>query len=166
MKNTVSIIVAVGKNGEIGRKGDLAFHIGGDLRHFKEITMGKPVIMGRKTFESLPKGALPGRRNIVITRNGNWTAPGAERAASLDEALDMTERAPERMIIGGGEIYRQAMSVADRIYLTRIDADLPDADTFFPKINPVAWTVADETELLEDPKSGLKYRFICLSRTK
>lgn len=165
-EGTVSIIVAVGRRGVIGRKGDLAFHIGADLRRFKEITMGKPVIMGRKTFESLPKGALPGRRNIVITRNEAWNAPGAERAASMEEALRMTADTPERMIIGGGEIYRQALPVAKKIYLTQVDADVEDADTFFPEINPCAWSVGEESELFEDPKSGLRYRFICLSRVK
>lgn len=167
MKNgIVSIIVAVGHRGVIGKGGDLAFHIGADLKHFKEITMGKPVIMGRKTFESLPKGALPGRRNIVVSRNAEWTAPGAERAASLEEALEMTADAPERMIIGGGEIYRQSMPIADRIYLTQIDSDLEDADTYFPEINPCAWNVAEETDYADDLKSGLRYRFICLFRRK
>lgn len=161
-----SIIVAVGRRGVIGKNGDLAFHISADLRHFKEVTMGKPVIMGRKTFESLPKGALPGRRNIVITRNDSWNAPNTERARNIEEALEMTEGVDERMIIGGGEIYRQSIPYADKLYLTQIDADVEGADTFFPEINPCVWNVAEESEVMRDEKSGVNYRFICLSRQK
>ncbi len=163
--NVVSIIVAVTRNLAIGRGGGMPFHIPADLRHFKKVTMGKPIIMGRHTWESLPVGALPGRRNIVISRRENYHPEGAEVATSLEEALAMTADVPETMIIGGGEVYRQAMPLADRMYITEIDADVPDADTFFPEWDNDVWaedpdSIAEET----DARSGLKLRFVCLSR--
>ncbi|MCI9606650.1 MAG: dihydrofolate reductase [Muribaculaceae bacterium] len=157
---TISIIVATGKHNAIGAHGNLAFHISADLKHFKAITMGKPIVMGRKTFESLPNGALPGRRNIVITRNPGFSAPGVETASSLDSALRLAGDADEVMIIGGAQIYSLAMPFADKLYITEIDAERPDADTFFPAINPAEWQSTPE-QWLTDPKSGLKYRFIC-----
>ncbi|MDE5688189.1 MAG: dihydrofolate reductase [Paramuribaculum sp.] len=160
---TTSIIVAIGADGSIGAGGDLAFHIGADMKHFKATTMGKPVIMGRKTFESLPGGALPGRRNIVVTRNASFTAPDVETVSSLEAALHLVKDVEEAMIIGGAQIYEQALPLADRLYITRIDAQRTDADTFFPPIDEKEWTSQAE-EWQTDPKSGLRYRFICLSR--
>ena len=112
----LSVIVAVAHRNAIGRRGDLAFHISADLRRFKSLTMGKPVIMGRKTFESLPKGALPGRLNIVISRNADAVFPGAEKASSLAEAIEVARQsaAQEAFIIGGGQIYAEALPLADR----------------------------------------------------
>lgn len=138
----VTIIAAVAHGGAIGRRGDLLFHISADLRRFKALTMGHPIIMGRKTFESFPKGALPGRRNIVITRQHDYTRPGIETASSLDEALALASPA-DCFVIGGGEIYRQAMPHADELQLTLIDADVPDADTFFPVVDPTVWAEAE-----------------------
>lgn len=159
----ISIIVAVTRNNAIGRKGDLLFHISDDLRRFKAITMGHPIIMGRKTFESFPKGALPGRRNIVITRQHDYAATGIEVVGSLDEAIALVSGCDEAFVIGGGEIYRQALPVSDRLYLTEIDADVTDADTFFPDIDPQQWLRGEE-ECRHDDKSGVDYRFVCLSR--
>lgn len=159
----ISIIVAVAHDGAIGRQGDLLFHISDDLRRFKTITMGHPIIMGRKTFESFPKGALPGRRNIVITRQADYTAPNIEVADSLDQAIDMASDAEEAFVIGGGEIYRQAIDRASRLYLTEIDAQVADADTFFPAI-PTIFHLDEETPWLNDPRSGVAYRFVTLSR--
>ncbi|MDE6317515.1 MAG: dihydrofolate reductase, partial [Muribaculaceae bacterium] len=113
----ITIIAAIGRDNAIGRNGDLAFHLRADMRHFKELTTGHTVVMGRKTFDSLPKGALPNRRNIVITRNPDFAAKGTERASSLDEAIAMAA-GEEIFIIGGGEIYRQALPLADRMELT------------------------------------------------
>lgn len=160
---TISIIVATARNNAIGAAGNLAFHIGADLRRFKALTMGKPIIMGRKTFESLPGGPLPGRRNIIITRNPSYSAPGAETAPSLQAALQMVADTPEAMIIGGAQIYTQALPLAHRIYLTEIDATRPDADTFFPSIDPNHWQ-SDHESWQTDEKTSLRYRFICLSR--
>ncbi len=160
----ISIVVAVARDGAIGIRGGLPFHIREDLRHFKAVTLGHPVIMGRKTFESLPGGALPGRRNIVITSSAGYVAPGAETATSLSEALAMASDSGEVMIIGGGEIYRQALPLAHRLYLTDIDAPVPGADTFFPTFDRVAWTVADESPWLTDERSGIPFRFATLTR--
>ena len=162
MVSSLSIIVAVAHDGAIGASGDLVYRISADLRRFKELTMGHPVIMGRKTFESFPKGPLPGRCNIVITRNPDYPDEGIVRVSSFDEACRCASG--DAFVIGGGEIYRQAMDVADRIYMTEIDADATCADTFFPKIDPGVWTVVDEGEWHDDPKSGVRYRYICLSR--
>ncbi len=154
----ISIIVATGSDRSIGRDGDLAFHIRADLRNFKRITMGRPVIMGRKTFESLPNGPLPGRRNIVITRNAAYSPAGADTASSLAEALELAADAEEVMIIGGGMIYEQAMPMADTLYVTEIDATLPDADTFFPEIGS-DWLLTEASEPATDEATGLRYRF-------
>ncbi len=155
----VTIIAAVAKGGAIGRKGDLLFHISADLKRFKSITMGKPVIMGRKTFESFPNGALPGRRNIVITRQRDYSAPGVETAASLDEAMQLVAGVDEAMIIGGGEIYRQAFPLADELRLTMIDAEVADADTFMPAIDSEAWIEKEQSDSFTDPRSGVAYHF-------
>jgi len=163
--SVISMIAAVTRSGAIGRGGDMLFHIPADLRHFKALTMGKPVIMGRKTWESLPGGALPGRLNIVITRQaGSYDAPGAKVTASLEEALSVTADCPEVMIIGGGEIYRQALPLADRIYLTRIDADADGCDTFFPRLKADEWIETGTEGPIIDQKSGLNLHFVCLSR--
>jgi len=159
----ISIIVAVAHNGAIGRNGDLLFHISDDLRRFKTITMGHPIIMGRKTFESFPKGALPGRRNIVVTRQSNYSAPNVETAGNLNEAIAMAEDANEVFIIGGGEIYRQSIDLASRLYLTEIDATIADADTFFPTI-PADFHIIESTAWITDSRSGVAYRFVTLSR--
>ena len=160
---SISIIVAVGADNAIGADGNLAFHISSDLKRFKELTVGKPVIMGRKTFESLPNGPLPNRRNIVISRNPEYSYPGVETAASLQDAIELTFDSPEAMVIGGAEIYRLALPMATKLYLTQIDATRPDADTFFPEINKDEWE-QDSQEWLTDSKTGLRYRFSCLSR--
>lgn len=162
MENSLSIIVAVAHGGAIGASGDLLYRISADLRRFKQLTMGHPVIMGRKTFESFPNGPLPGRRNIVITRDPHYPDEGIVRVSSFDEAC--RQASGDAFVIGGGEIYRMAMDVARRIYLTEIDADAAGADTFFPEIDPAEWEVVDEGEWTEDPKSGVRYRYTCLSR--
>lgn len=154
----ITIIAAIGRDNAIGRNGDLAFHLRADMRHFKELTTGHTVVMGRKTFDSLPKGALPNRRNIVITRNPDFAAAGTQRAASLDEAIAMAA-GEEIFIIGGGEIYRQALPLADRMELTLIDADTPDADTFFPTIDPARWRKLTATTPATDETTALTYTF-------
>ncbi len=162
----VAIIVATAARNAIGARGSIPFRIKSDMKRFRETTMGKPIIMGRRTFESLPNGALPGRRNIVVTRDAGYEATGAETASSLEEALAMAARTQpdEIMVIGGGEIYTQALPSTSRIYLTEVDADYPEADTFFPEIRMTDWVVEEASEPLTDPASGLGYRFITLRR--
>ncbi|MEP6873046.1 MAG: dihydrofolate reductase [Burkholderiales bacterium] len=129
----LALIAAVPRNGAIGKAGGLLWHEPEDQKHFRRVTMGCPVIMGRKTWDSLPARfrPLPGRRNLVITRNAAWRADGAEVVASLDAALALLADAPKAFVIGGAEIYVLALPQADELVLTEIDADL-DGDTFFP----------------------------------
>ena len=134
----ISFVVAVSRNGVIGRNGGLPWHISTDLKRFKAITMGKPLIMGRKTWESLPKKPLPGRPNIVITRQKNYRAEGAIAVADVPSALAAAGVAGEICVIGGGEIFEMFLPQADRIYLTEVDLEV-DGDTFFPLIDPTQW---------------------------
>lgn len=129
----------MGRNRGIGLRGGLPWHLPGDLQHFKRATLGKPVVMGRKTWESVGR-PLPGRQNIVVTRNPDFTAPGAQVAASLEEAVALANPG-EVMIVGGGELYREALPVATRLLLTRVDAS-PEADTFFPAWDVAEWELA------------------------
>lgn len=161
----INIIVAVADRNAIGRNGDLLYRLRPDMRHFRAITTGHTVIMGRKTWESLP-GALPGRRNIVVSRNRQYKAEGAETVGSLDEAI---ERAGDEkiFIIGGAAIYAEALPLATRLYLTEIDAPAAGADTFFPDYRKDEWCETEAgfgTEMQTDPETQLRYRFVCLSR--
>ncbi len=160
----LSIIVAVTNDGAIGRNGDLIYRLRPDMRHFRALTMGHPIIMGRKTWESLPNGALPGRRNIVLSRQPGYRADGAEVFASLDDALAALNPDDTPMVIGGAHVYEQAMPMADHLYMTRIDAPAPGADTYFPAIDPAEWTEIDAGEPQTDPETQIGYRFVCLSR--
>lgn len=126
----ISLIVAHDKNRVIGYENKMPWHLPGDLQYFKEMTMGKPIIMGRKTFESIGR-PLPGRRNIVITRNKQYNSDGIETVSSLDEALMLTKNDEEVMIIGGEQIFRLALPLANRLYITQINAEF-NGDTFFP----------------------------------
>lgn len=161
---TLNLIAAVTRDLAIGLDGNLLYPISDDLRRFKELTMGHPIIMGRKTFESFPKGPLPGRRNIVVTRDPGYAACGVEVCHSLAEALSLVDKAEVAFVIGGGQLYSEAIDHADHLLLTVIEVDRPDADTFFPDIIPGYWEKTDETEPMTDPRSGLSYRFVCLSR--
>ena len=134
----ISYVVAVSRNGVIGREGGLPWHISSDLKRFKEITMGKPVVMGRKTWDSLPRTPLPGRRNIVITRQRGFAPEGAEVTATPEEALALCGEAPEVAVIGGGEIYRLFWPLVDRLYLTEVDLEV-GGDTHFPAVSPAEW---------------------------
>lgn len=135
----LALIAAVGRNGAIGRDNQLLWHLPEDLKHFKRTTMGCPVVMGRRTFDSIAR-ALPGRRNIVVTRNPAWSHEGVETAASLEAALARVRDAERVFVIGGGQLYAQALPLADELVLTEVDAS-PQADTFFP-----AW---DRTAFIE-----------------
>lgn len=130
---SVSMIAAVGKNLELGKNNDLIWHFKEDMKFFKDTTMGHTVVMGRKTFESLPK-ALPGRKNIVISSNAEYQAQGATVVTSVEEALQIADN-EEIFVIGGGKIYAEFLPYADKLYLTEIDAECEDADTYFPHFN-------------------------------
>jgi len=135
----IALVVAMAENRVIGKAGGLPWHIPGDLKLFKKTTMGKPIIMGRKTWESLGR-ALPGRTNIVISRDPAYSAEGAEVAGDLDQALGVAAALADEeiMVIGGAEIYRLALPKADRLYLTEV-ALKPDGDAFFPDFDKAAW---------------------------
>jgi dihydrofolate reductase len=135
----ISFVVAVSRNGVIGWNGGLPWHISTDLKRFKAITMGKPLIMGRKTWESLPKKPLPGRPNIVITRQKNYRAEGAIVVSDRRSALTAAGQAEDVCVIGGEEIFDMFLPQTDRIYLTEVDLEV-DGDTFFPPLEPAQWT--------------------------
>lgn len=160
----LSAIVAVDENGAIGKNGDLLCYLPADLKHFKCITMGYTIIMGRRTWESLPKGALPGRKNVVITRNIDFIAPGAEVYHSLEETLQATSQDEKRFIIGGGMLYNEAFAITDTLYLTRIHASFPDADTFFPSFEPSQWQEMSSEYHEADERNAYPYSFIELRR--
>lgn len=152
------IIVAAGIEGEIGLKGDMIWHLPGDLKRFKALTMGATLIMGRKTWESLPRRPLPGRRNIVVSRNPEYDAPGAEIFRSLEEAIDASAGDEKVFIIGGGEIYRKSFPYATEVELTRVMERCPEADTFFPDLADDEWVMLKASEEEKSP-SGVGYRF-------
>lgn len=158
----ISIIVVVAKNSVIGKKGSgLLWHLPADLRHFKELTMSHSIVMGRKTHESIGR-ALPGRKNIVITRQEDYSAPGCVVAGSLKEALAKAE-GDEVFIIGGGEIYEQALSLADKLYVTRIDENF-DGDVFFPEIDEKVWELIERKEGTVDEKNKYPHAFLTYRR--
>ncbi|MDQ6628977.1 MAG: dihydrofolate reductase [Pseudomonadota bacterium] len=157
----ISLVAAVTGNGGIGRAGALLFRVPEDLRRFKALTMGAPIIMGRKTWQSIGR-PLPGRRNIVLTRDPAWRAEGAEAAGSLEDALGRCAEAARVFVIGGAEVFAQALPHADRLELTEIAAEV-DADTFFP-----AWDRALFEETARQPQrtaDALDYAFVTYNRT-
>jgi dihydrofolate reductase len=156
----LSLIAAVARNGAIGKNNELLCRISEDLKFFKRTTMGSPVVMGRKTWDSIGR-PLPGRRNVVVTRNPLWQAEGAQRASSLPAALALLQDAAKVYIIGGGEIFTDAMPMADELVLTEIDADL-DGDAFFP-----AWDRGLFTAEASEPQTseqGHRYRWVIYRR--
>lgn len=159
----VNIIVAAGKNGAIGRRGDLIWHISSDLKRFKSLTMGHPVIMGRKTWESLPKRPLPGRRNIVVSRNPSFIAPGADVVNSPEDAMKMV-KGEDIFIMGGAQLYDAFFPLVTRVYLTEIDAPCSDADAFieFP-LNPKIWHMTEVSEYQKTP-DNVSYRYVTYER--
>ncbi|NVO18053.1 MAG: dihydrofolate reductase [Bacteroidetes bacterium] len=156
----ISIIVAIAKNNAIGKDNELLWHLSEDLKRFKKLTTGHTIVMGKRTFESLPIRPLPNRRSIVITDVPGEQIEGCVMAYSIDEAVELMEKGEENYIIGGGSVYRQFLPLADRLYLTLVNMDF-DADTFFPEINYEEW----ETEYSEDGPSGeLPYTFLNLKK--
>ncbi|MBQ7739796.1 MAG: dihydrofolate reductase [Eubacterium sp.] len=155
---SVNLIVAVGKNNEIGKGNDLIWHFKEDMKFFKETTMGSAVIMGRKTFESLPK-ALPGRKNIIITNNSDYSAEGAEVVNSIDEALE--KAGDNAFVIGGASIYKAMLPLCDKLYITEIDAVCNDAEVFFPEYDKSLYT---RKELARHEVNGIRFSHILYTR--
>ena len=163
----ISLIVAAAENGVIGRQGQMPWHLPADLKHFKALTLGHPVVMGRRTFESIGR-PLPGRANIVLTAHPTWPAPaGVLVAHSLPEALALAATQPggdEICIIGGGEIYRQALPGADVVHLTEVHTTVPDGDAFFPPLPPREWREETRQRHPADERHAVAYSFVTLRR--
>ncbi|MFR9165226.1 MAG: dihydrofolate reductase [Dysgonomonas sp.] len=155
----ISIIVAVDNNNAIGRGGDQLFYIPDDLRRFRELTTGHSIVMGRKTFDALPKGALPNRRNIVVSRKKNLILKDCIICHSLQAAFGLCNSEEEVFVIGGGEIYKQAMPIADKLYVTKVDYSAENADTFFPEISASDWQKISEEKHLADERNKYNYKF-------
>lgn len=169
------LIVAIADNGAIGKNNELLWHISEDLKFFKRTTLGCPVIMGRKTFESIGR-PLPKRQNIVVSRRGFEAPEGVVVVGSLEEAYDtvisnlsgnLQEDQPSRLfIMGGGQIYAQALPDMDRLIITHVHTVIEDADTFFPSIDPIIWQVAERSELMTDPETGYTFEFVTYLRVR
>lgn len=155
----ISLVVAVAKNRAIGKDNHLLCHLPEDMRHFREVTLGRPVIMGRKTWESLPDAfrPLPGRPNIVVSRNAGYQAEGATVVSSLEEAIAQAGNVEQISIIGGADIFRLALPIADVLDMTEIDASF-DADTFFPEFSPEDWQ--EISRQTQKSKTGLTFSFV------
>jgi dihydrofolate reductase len=160
----VSLVVAMARNHVIGRDNALPWRLPADLKHFKEVTWGKPILMGRKTFQSIGK-PLPGRSNLVLTRDRGWKAEGVLVVHSLNEALEHVQDAPELAGIGGAEVFQVLMPLASRIHLTRIDADIP-GDTVFPPIDYSQWVELDSRQLAADERNAFDMAFVTLERVQ
>ena len=156
----VSIIAAVDRQMAIGFQNKLLFWLPNDLKRFKALTTGHTIIMGRKTFESFPKGALPNRRNVVLSSNPATQFPGAEVFPSLEAALQSCKDDEHIYIIGGSSVYNQAMSIADELCLTEIDSTAPEADAFFPEVSPAIWHEKSREAHLADEKHLCPYAFV------
>lgn len=160
--SSLILIAAVARNGAIGKDNALLWRLPEDLKFFKRTTLGCPVIMGRKTFESIGR-PLPGRRNIVVTRNTAWQHDGVDVAHTLEEARALAASEPRVFVIGGGELYAQALPVADELILTEVDADF-EADTFFPSYDRTAFTEVSRESHMAD--AGWPYHFVVYQRLK
>jgi len=163
---TVSLVVAIAANGVIGREGGLPWRLSTDMQRFKALTMGKPIVMGRKTWESFPRRPLPGRTNIIITRDRNFRAEGAVVVHSLDKAMEVAAVSPggeDICIIGGGQIFAEAIGQADRLDVTHIEAEIA-GDTVFPGIDPKIWYVVHEEAVPAGAKDDFATRYIAYER--
>ena len=171
-KTIVTIVVAVARNGVIGRGGRLPWRLPSDLKLFKAATLGKPVVMGRKTFQSIGK-PLPGRENIVVTRDANFAAAGTHRATSLEAAIELGSRlagaagaaASEVVVIGGSEIYALALGLADRILLTEVHATV-EGDAHFPPLDPAQWQERGRTRGERGPRDEFDFDIVVLERRR
>lgn len=148
----ISIVVAIADKWAIGYKNDLLWHLPADLKRFKETTTGHSIIMGSKTFSSLPHGALPNRRNIVLSRT-KQEFKGAEWVGSPEDAIKLVSNEDEAFVIGGAQVYKQLLPYTDKLYLTRVHADFPHADTFFPELNMEEWEEISRTDFPADDKN-------------
>lgn len=162
----LSLIAAIAEDGAIGKQQALLCHMPNDLKRFKAITSGHTVIMGRRTFESLPNGALPNRNNIVVTHNKNATGEDVLIATGIEEALSIEQPDKEQFVIGGATLYEQTIGLADRLYITFIHHKFPEADTFFPTIDPAIWLEVEREEMPADERHRYSYAFVTYERRR
>lgn len=160
----LSLIVAIGNDWAIGSKGDLLCHLSGDLRRFKQITTGHTVLMGRNTFASLPNGALPNRKNIVLTSDRSFEAPNVEVLHSWEEVMPLAESEEEIFVMGGGKVYEQALPYSKRLYITHIEGSFPQADTFFPVVDWSEWQKKETESHEKDERNDYAYTFALYER--
>ncbi len=164
----ISIVVAVAENDAIGGGGDLLWRLPKDMQYFKTVTMGHHVVMGRKTYESIPEKfrPLPGRVNLVVTRQKDYVAPGCKVVSSVEEAVKFAEanEETELMMIGGGEIYREVFGIADKLYLTKVHHTFRNADTFFPEVTKFRWQPVFRERHFADEKHLYDFEFIVLEK--
>ena len=160
----ITIVVAMTKNRVIGYQGGMPWHLPADLKHFKAVTMGKPIVMGRKTFESIGK-PLPGRENVVITRQAGISYAGCSMHSSLEVALDTLGAHEEIMVIGGGEIFSQVLPKAESVHLTVIDTEL-EGDVYFPELDDASWETVSTETVLADEKNAHACTFLEMRRIK
>lgn len=158
---TISLIWAMADNRVIGIENRLPWKLPADMKWFRENTLGKPIIMGRLTFESFGAKPLPGRRNIIISRNSSYTADGIEVCTSIEEALQATQDSEEIMIIGGMSLYKQSLPFADRLYMTLVHADV-EGDAWFPELDLSQWKCIEQHDFDADEKNPLAYSFSIL----
>lgn len=160
---SIEAIVAIDENGAIGRQGDLLCHLPADMKHFKEVTMGSSIIMGRKTFESFPRRPLPGRQNIVITRNTAWQYPGVIVVHSVEDAIAAAET-DTVFVIGGADVYEQTLPLVEVLHLTLIHARWASADVFFPALDMNEWQEVSREHHESDHRNAYEFDFITLKR--
>ena len=158
----LSGLVAMDKNRLIGKDNDLPWRLPADLAYFKKVTMGHPIIMGRKTFEAIGK-PLPGRRNIIVTRNEQYKQPGCEVLYSIGDIYKVGDGIEEVFVIGGAEIFKEVLPMMDRLYVTYIDEEF-EGDTYFPNINDNEWRIISEEPGITDKKNPYHYRFVVYER--
>lgn len=163
--STISIIAAIADNNAIGKNQQLLWHLPADMKHFKELTMGHAIIMGRKTFESLPNGPLPGRKNVVLTTYAEDFV-NCFACESMHDALDLCDQEEEVFIIGGALVYRQALRRADKMYITRVHASFEQADAFFPVVDWKQWEEVEHQDFPADEKNAYPYSFHTYVRKK
>ncbi len=161
----ISIIVAVSDDWGIGMNNELLWHIPEDLKRFKKLTMGKTIIMGKRTWESLPRRPLPGRKNIVLTDIPDECIDGSVTAYTIEDALSKCVQDEEIFIIGGGMVYRQFMPIADRLYITHVHKKAP-ADVWFPKIDRRKWKIIEKEECISEDENRIPYTYVVYARKK
>ena len=160
----ISLIAAFDKNQAIGKNGDLPWHLSSDLKHFKKITTGNTIVMGRKTFDSIGR-ALPNRKNIVLTRNLKWQYEGVVTINNVNDIFEICKNDSEIFVIGGAEIYNAFLEIATKMILSYVETEVKDADAFFPKFKSENWKVMDESEIIKEENDDFSYKIITLEKS-